>query len=312
MSRPVRFGATLPQIKRTWEDAKAAAIDLDARGYDSLWVCDHLYGIPLPETPIFEAWTQLAAVAAITRQAKLGTLVTPPFFRNPAVLAQQIATIDQIAPGRVIAGMGAGWYEAEFRGHGCEFPSTRERLRALEESVEIMRRMWTEEKANFIGKHYSVVDASCVPKPAKRPEILIGGSGERVLMGIVARLADTWNNMAAFQSELPNKVAALRQRCEELDRDPDSVEISQQCVVIIDENEDAARKSLEKANKIYGGHMGSGLEEHGIWGGPERVIECIEKHRAHGVSLFVMEFFGRDPQIPAQIFAEGVMPAFRA
>jgi len=312
MSRPVRFGVTLPQIKRTWEEAKTAALDLDARGYDSLWVCDHLYGIPVPETPIFEAWTQLAAVAAITKQAKLGTLVTPPFFRNPAVLAQQIATIDQIAPGRVIAGMGAGWYEAEFRGHGCAFPNTRERLRALEESVEIMRRMWTEEKANFTGKHYSIVDASCSPKPAKRPEILIGGGGERVLMGIAARLADTWNNMAAFQAELPTKVAALHRRCEELDRDPDSIEISQQCVVIIDENEAAARKSLEKANKIYGGHMGSGLEEHGIWGGPERVIECIETHRAHGVSLFVMEFFGRDPQIPAQIFAEGVMPAFRA
>jgi alkanesulfonate monooxygenase SsuD/methylene tetrahydromethanopterin reductase-like flavin-dependent oxidoreductase (luciferase family) len=310
MSRPVRFGVTLPQIKRSWQEAKAAAIDLDARGYDSLWVCDHLYGVPRADIPILEAWTQLSAVAALTEQAKVGTLVTPPFFRNPAVLAQQIATIDQIAPGRVIAGMGAGWYEAEFRGHGCEFPSIRERLRALEESVEIMRRMWTEEKASYRGQYYSIADVTCAPKPLQRPEILIGGSGEKVLMGIAARLADTWNNQAPFQAQLPDKVAALRRRCEEVDRDPDSIEISQQCIVIIDENEDKARAHLAKASKIYGGHMGSALEKDGIWGGPERVIDCIEQQREHGVSLFVMEFFGRDPQIPAEIFAEGVMPAF--
>ena len=129
-------------------------------------------------------------------------------------------------------------------------------------------------------------------------------------MGIAARHTDTWNNMAAFQGQLADKVAALRRRCEELDRDPDSIEISQQCVVIIDENEDKARAHLAKAAKIYGGHMGSAIEEKGIWGGPERVIDCIEQHRKQGVSLFVMEFFGRDPRIPAQIFAEGVMPAF--
>ena len=93
MSRPVRFGVTLPQIKRTWQEARDAAIEFDRLGYDSLWVCDHLYGVPAPQLPILEAWTQLAAIAAVTDQAKLGTLVTPPFFRNPAVLAKQIATM---------------------------------------------------------------------------------------------------------------------------------------------------------------------------------------------------------------------------
>ena len=310
MDRPVRFGVTLPQIKRSWQEARAAALDLDARGYDSVWVCDHLYGVPRAEIPILEAWTLLSAIASITKQTKLGTLVTPPFFRNPAVLAQQLATLDQIAPGRVIAGLGGGWFQAEFEGHGCPFPSTRERLRALEESIEIMRSMWTEEKTSYEGRHYSVRDVFCEPKPAQRPEILVGGSGEKVLMGIAARLADTWNNQAPFQAVLAEKVAAFRRRCEEVGRDPSEVEISQQCVVVIGENDEEAAKHLEKAKTIYGGHLGSALEEHGIWGGPERVIECIERHVAAGVTLFVIEFFGRDPQIPSQVFAEGVMPAF--
>ena len=104
MSRPMRFGVTLPQIKRSWEEARTAAESFDRLGFDSVWVCDHLYGVPLPTLPILEAWTQLAAVAAVTQRVGLGTLVTPPFFRNPAVLAKQIATLDQISGGRAMPG----------------------------------------------------------------------------------------------------------------------------------------------------------------------------------------------------------------
>ena len=103
MTRSVRFGVTLPQIKRSWQQAREAACEFDRLGFDSVWVCDHLFGVPLPNLPILEAWSELAAVAAVTERVELGTLVTPPFFRNPAVLAKQLATIDQIAAGRVIA-----------------------------------------------------------------------------------------------------------------------------------------------------------------------------------------------------------------
>ena len=309
MNRPLRFGVTLPQIKRSWEEARACALEFDALGYDSLWVCDHVYGVPLPQLPILEAWTELSAVAAITERAKLGSLVTPPFFRNPAILAKQIATLDQIAPGRVVAGLGAGWFQPEFEGTGSPFPDTRERLRALEETCEILTRLWRDEKASFEGRHFSVRDAVCEPKPSAKPEVLIGGGGEKVLMGIAARFADTWNNMAVFQAQLPQKVEALRRRCEELGRDPATLEISQQCTVVIAEDDDAARQALAKAGKVYGGHMGDALEEHGIWGSPEAVIERIERHRALGVSLFVIEFFGRDTREPARLFAEKVMAA---
>ena len=310
MERRARFGVTLPQIKRSWEETRATATLVDALGFDSLWVCDHLYGVPLPSLPIFEAWSLLAAVAPLTERVQLGTLVTPPFFRNPAVLAKQIATIDHVSNGRTIAGLGSGWFEAEFRAYGCEFPPLRERMRALEESVQILRSLWTEPTTSFAGQHYSVKDAVCEPKPVRRPPILIGGGGERVLMGIASRNADIWNNLAVFQPALGAKVEALRRRCREVGRDFETLEVSQQCVVVIEETMDAARTSLEKAKKIYGGHMGAGLEEHGIWGAPDQVIERIERHRRLGCSLFVIEFFGRDTRIPARLFAEKVMPAF--
>lgn len=311
MSRPVRFGVTLPQIKRTWPEARTAAQAFDELGYDSLWVCDHVYGVPMPNLPILEAWSQLAAVAAVTGNAKLGTLVTPPFFRNPAILAKQIATIDHIAGGgRVIAGLGAGWFQPEFEGTGCAFPSTRERLRGLEEMVQILKGMWTEEKFSFEGRHFSVKDVICEPKPERVPEILIGGGGEKVLMGIAARHADTWNNMAVFQAELAKKVEALKRRCDEVGRDFGEIEISQQCVVVIAGDDDTAKQALAKAAKVYGGHMGGQIEEHGIWGAPDGVIERIERHRAQGVSSFIIEFFGRDTTEPARLFAEKVMPAF--
>jgi F420-dependent oxidoreductase-like protein len=311
MAHPTRFGVTLPQIKRSWSEARDAAQAFDALGYDSVWVCDHLYGIPLPTLPVFEAWTELAAVAAITEHVGLGTLVTPPFFRNPAVLAKQIATLDHVSNGRAIAGLGAGWFQAEFEAYGCPFPALGQRMEALEETIQILKLLWSEERASFAGRHFRVREAACEPKPLRRPPILVGGSGERVLMGIAARHADIWNNLAITQGQLGAKVQALRRRCEEVGRDPEEIVVSQQCTVVIAADEAAARAHLAKAHKLYGGHLGAGLEAHGIWGTPERVIDGIERHRRAGCSHFVIEFFGRDTREPAQLFAEKVIPAFR-
>ena len=312
MARRIRFGVTLPQIKRTWAEARAAAVEFDRLGFDSVWVCDHLYGVPMPTLPILEAWSELAAVAADTDRVELGTLVTPPFFRNAAVFAKQVATIDQISNGRTIVGLGAGWFATEFEAHGLPFPPVGERLRALDETCEVLKRMWTEERVTFEGRHVTVRDVMCEPKPVRRPPILIGGGGERVLLRIAARHADIWNNLAVSQGELPRKIEALKARCAEVGRDFDAIEVSQQCLVVIAETEDAARAALERAGRIYGGHMGAGLEAHGIWGTPAQVVERIRRHTALGCTLFVMEFFGRDTREPARLFAEHVIPAFRS
>ncbi|MBM4336017.1 MAG: TIGR03560 family F420-dependent LLM class oxidoreductase [Deltaproteobacteria bacterium] len=310
MASSMQFGGTLPQIKRSWQEARAVAEELDALGFHSAWVCDHVYGVPAPNLPIFEAWTELAAVAAVTSRIELGTLVTPPFFRNPAILAKQIATLDHISGGRAIVGLGAGWFEAEFRGTGSPFPALGERMKALEETAILLRRLLSEERVTFQGRHFSVSEAWCEPKPLRRTPILIGGAGEKVLLRIAAQHADIWNNLAVFQAQLPAKIEALRRRCDDVKRDIAEIRISQQCVVVIEEDEARARESLEKAKKIYGGHMGGALEEHGIWGTPERVIDCIERHRKLGCGLLVIEFFGRDTRVPARLFAERVLPAF--
>ncbi|HKC51254.1 MAG TPA: LLM class flavin-dependent oxidoreductase [Myxococcota bacterium] len=310
MASAMQFGASLPQIKRSWAEARGVAEELDRLGFHSAWVCDHVYGVPAPNLPILEAWTELAAVAAITSKLELGTLVTPPFFRNPAILAKQVATLDHISGGRAIVGLGAGWFEAEFRGTGCAFPPLGERMKALEETAIILRRLFSEERVSFEGRHFRVSDAVCEPKPLRRTPILIGGSGEKVLLRIAAQHADIWNNLAVFQAQLGAKVTALRRRCDDVQRDFSELRVSQQCVVVIEDDEARARESLEKAKKIYGGHMGGALEEHGIWGTPARVIDCIERHRKLGASLLVIEFFGRDTRVPARLFAEKVLPAF--
>ena len=134
----IHFGVTLPQIKRSWDLSKAAAQEFERLGFASVWLNDHLYGIPAPQLPIFEAWTTLSAVGAVTDRVELGTLVTPIGFRSPSMLAKMIATLDNIARGRVIAGLGSGWFQMEYEGYGFPFPPVKERLEQLDEAVRLM------------------------------------------------------------------------------------------------------------------------------------------------------------------------------
>jgi F420-dependent oxidoreductase-like protein len=307
----VHFGATLPQIKRTWEETRLAAQEYDRLGFGSVWLNDHLYGIPGPQLPIFEAWTTLAAVAGITQRVELGVLVSPVGFRNPALLAKMAATVDHISNGRVILGLGAGWFEMEFTGYGYPFPPLRERLAQLEEAVTLIKRLWCEPQATFRGRHFRAEAAFCEPKPIRQPHppILIGGGGEKVLLRLAAKHADIWNNLAVHQAELGAKVAKLREHCRAVGRDPRSITVSQQCLVVIAESEAELAPKIERARQIYGGHLGGGGPL-SIEGTPDQCAEKIAKHVELGCTMFVIEFFGRDPREPARLFAEAVMPRF--
>lgn len=303
--KTMEFGVMLPQIKRTWGETRAAAEEIEKLGFHSVWFNDHLYGIPMPQVPIMEAWTTLSAVAAVTSRVQLGTLVSPVGFRNPALFAKMAATLDQISDGRVIVGLGVGWYEQEFRGYGMDFPSVAERLKALDETAELMRRMWTEEQVTFAGRHVRTEGVYCEPKPVRRPPLLIGGGGEKVLLGLVARHADIWNNLAVHLGELGSKVEKLREHCRAIGRNPATLAVSQQTMVIVGQDQADADAKVEKANRIYGGHLGSGIA-----GTPEQCVERIRELAALGCSLLIIEFFGRDIREPARLFADRVMPAF--
>ncbi len=309
MARRPHFGVTLPQIKRTFAETRAAAADLERLGFDSLWLNDHLYGVPMPSIPILEAWTTLSALGSITAKPELGLLVSPPGFRNPALYAKMAATLDAVTGGRFVAGFGAGWFAQEFEAYGFRFPSVKARLEQLAETLEIVKKMWTEETPSFEGKHFRIESVYCLPKPERRPPILVGGGGEKVLLRIAAEHADIWNNLAVNQGTLGRKVEALKRHCHEVGRDFDTITLSQQTLVVLGENEKDGAQKVAKAKEIFGGHLGD-IEAHGIWGSPEQVVEKIERHRKVGVSHFVIEFFGRDIRETARIFSERVMPAF--
>jgi alkanesulfonate monooxygenase SsuD/methylene tetrahydromethanopterin reductase-like flavin-dependent oxidoreductase (luciferase family) len=309
----IHFGVTVPQIKRTWEESKSASTEFEAMGYDSLWVCDHLYGPQSPTIPILEAWSLVAAMAAVTSRAEIGTLVTPAGMRNPAQLGKVIATVDNIAGGRIIPGLGAGWMPREFTDFGVPFLPTGQRLGQLRETVQLLKKMWDPEQGpvTFDGKYVKATNLVCEPKPVRKPPILVGGAGEQVTLKIAAREADIWNNLAGHQAALERKVGILKQHCVDAGRDPSSIVVSQQCLVTIAPDEASAGPMVETAKKIFGGHMGDPTGPLAISGSPRRVKEQIQKHIDLGCTMFVMEFFGRDTREPAKLFAETVLPAFK-
>jgi alkanesulfonate monooxygenase SsuD/methylene tetrahydromethanopterin reductase-like flavin-dependent oxidoreductase (luciferase family) len=274
-----------------------------------VWVNDHLYGIPGPQLPIFEAWTVLSAVGAVTAKVELGTLVTPIGFRSPSMLAKMIATLDNIAAGRVIPGLGSGWFQMEYEGYGFEFPPVKQRLEQLEEAIRLMKQMWTEPQTTFSGKHFKTESVFCEPKPMRQPPLLVGGGGEKVLLKLAAKYADIWNNLAVDQEKLGSKVEILRRHCDTVRRDPAAIRISQQCLVVIGDSEADAKTKIERAHLIYGGHMGASGPM-SIAGTADRCIEQIRKHTALGCSMFIIEFFGKDTREPAALFAEKVIRAF--
>lgn len=307
----IHFGVTIPQIKRTWEEAKSNSLEFEAMGYDSLWVCDHLYGPQSPQIPILEAWSLVSAVAAVTSRVEIGTLVTPAGMRNAAQLGKVIATIDNIAGGRIIPGLGAGWMPREFTDFGVPFLPTGQRLGQLRETVELLKRMWTEPSVTYDGKYVKASNLVCEPKPVRVPPILIGGAGEKVTLKLAAQHADIWNNLAGHQAALPRKVEVLREHCAAVGRDPASLVVSQQCLVTIAPDEASAGPMVDTAKKIFGGHMGDPTGPLAIAGSPQRVHEQIQKHIDLGCTMFLMEFFGRDTREPAKLFAETVLPHFK-
>lgn len=309
----VHFGVTVPQIKRPWAATADAARTFESLGFDSIWVCDHLYGPQSPQLPILEAWSTVAALAAITERVEIGTLVTPAGMRNAPQLGKTIASIDNIAGGRVIAGLGGGWMPREFTDFGMPFLPTGERLAQLEEAVNLFERMWGEEdEVSFDGRYVKADHVVCQPKPPRKVPILIGGAGERVTLRIAAEHADIWNNLAGFQADLGRKVEVLARHCEAVGRDPADIVVSQQCLVTIAESAEQAAPMAERAQKIFGGHMGDPLGPLAITGTAEQCCEAIEKHRALGCTMLVIEFFGQDTREPAALFAERVMPEFAA
>ncbi len=214
---------------RAWARTAWLARQADALGFESIWLFDHFHTVPKPTEEItFEAFTGLSALAAITSRARLGHMVTCAGYRNPALVAKMLSTMDVISGGRIDFGVGAGWKEDEWRAYGYGFPSLRERQARLRDALEISHAMLRGIRSTYAGETASVADAINVPQPIQRPSIpiVVGGNGQRVTWGLAARYADELNLDGMPPEDVRAAMPIIAERCQEAGRDPSSLKVS--------------------------------------------------------------------------------------
>jgi F420-dependent oxidoreductase-like protein len=259
-------------------------------GFDSFWVMDHFHQIQFvgrPEEPMLEGWTVISMLAAMTTKIKLGTLVTGIIYRYPSVLAKIAATLDVLSKGRLFMGIGAGWNEQESLAYGISFPSNQERMLRLEEAIQVIRKMWTEEPyASFNGKYYQIRNAYCNPKPIQKPSppILVGGSGERKTLKIVAKYADACNLFGSPET-VRKKLDILKEHCKSVGRDYSSILKTKISAIIVDDNNDMAKN---RVRKTFGGIPEEQIKEFVIYGTPEDVSRQIEIFEQVGIQYLTV------------------------
>jgi F420-dependent oxidoreductase-like protein len=230
------FGLHLPNYtfpdtppERLFERIAQQAGAAEEAGFDLVTVMDHFYqirGVGSETDPMLEAYTTLAALSQRTSRVRLGTLVSGVTYRNPAILAKTVTTLDVLSGGRAILGIGAAWNEDEHRGYGVDFPAVRERMDRLEEALTIIRAMFTEDRPSFDGHHYRIDRALNVPRPIQPggPKIVVGGGGEQRTLKIAAKHADMTHWFPLGLETLKHKTEVLAQHCQAIGRDPATIE----------------------------------------------------------------------------------------
>jgi len=238
-----------------WGRTVAVALLAERLGFESLWVFDHFQTVPVPRDEItFESFTTLAALGALTSRVRLGHVVICAGFRNPALTAKMISTLDVQTGGRMELGIGAGWKEDEWRAYGYGFPTARERLAALEDQLEIVTRMMGPGRATFSGPHAEVIGAINVPKPVQHPRvpIMVGGNGPNVTWRLAARYADGLNLDGLTPDEVSKALPVIAERCHEIGREPATLSVSAHLRSEQLESEGAARVELLEAYTATG------------------------------------------------------------
>jgi len=259
----IRLGFQIPNfsygtgVEQLFPTVIAQAREAESAGFDSVFVMDHFYQLPMlgsPDQPMLEAYTALGALATATERVQLGALVTGNTYRNPTLLAKVITTLDVVSAGRAILSAGTGWFELEHRQLGFEFGTFTERFNRLEEALQILDPMVKGERSTFSGDWYTTESALAEPRYRDRIPILIGGSGEKKTFSIAARYADHLNVIAGFD-ELPGKLDALAKRCDEAGRDRSTLETSILLTVLVDENATADQIPAEMSQRMLVGSV---------------------------------------------------------
>jgi F420-dependent oxidoreductase-like protein len=301
--------AAFPDPREKWAKAVEIAQLAEDLGYDSLWVYDHFHNVPKPaEEVVFECWATMAAISQRTERIMLGQMVGCAPYRSPALLAKITATIDVISGGRLIWGIGAGWYKNEFAGYGYDFPSPADRIRAMTETVEIVKGMWTQPSFSYEGRYFTLDRAQCDPKPLQNlPQILIGGGGEQLTLRSVARHADA-ANFGGKPHEFAAKCEVLKKHCTDVGRDYDTIQKTWSPEIHIRETEQEI---------VDGGTRSAFGEEFDSWragnlvGTPEQVAERIVEYVRLGCTGFYPWCSDYPETRSMTLFAEKVIPEVR-
>jgi F420-dependent oxidoreductase-like protein len=267
----IRLGLQIPNfsygtgVAEIFPTVIAQAREAEEAGFDSVFVMDHFYQLPglgTPDAPMLEAYTALGALATATERVQLGTLVTGNTYRNPTLLAKAITTLDVISQGRAILGLGTGWYELEHDSLGYEFGTFTDRFNKLGEALQIILPMLEGERPTVNGKYYRTTEAMAEPRFRDHIPLMIGGSGEKKTIPLAARHFDHLNIIAGFD-ELPRKIEVVKQKCEEIDRDPATLETSMLVVAIIDEN-------------VTGDVIPDDFKQQAVYGSAEQIVDQIK------------------------------------
>ena len=282
---------TGPQ-KIGWHELRDAWLHADRHGYDSAWTWDHLIALHGDlDDPHYEGWTLVAALAALTSHVQMGHLVTANTLRHPALLAKMAATVDHVANGRLVVGIGTGYYAEEHDRYGIPLPDKVTRAAMLRESIQVLKGMWAPGRLTFAGEHYHITDAPAEPKPVTgNIPLLLGGAGERMLR-LTAQEADIWNlpdgQYGIDVERLRTKVETLERYCDEIGRDPAEIEKSMSLTVFVDPDAAALGRRYD-AFHAYRGWDEATTRRHVVLGSPDQVIEELKAFEAVGLDHFMI------------------------
>jgi F420-dependent oxidoreductase-like protein len=279
---------TYPSGTNIFQSVINQAQAAEAAGFDRVFVMDHFYQLPglgAPEEPMLECYTMLSAIAQHTKSVRLSSLVTGNTYRNPTLLAKTITALDHVSNGRATLGIGAGWFELEHDSLGYEFGTFTDRFEKLEEALQIIKPMLNGEKVSFSGKHYSVADAVNSPAPISQIPIMIGGSGEKKTLRMVAQYANESNLSRGTAQEIPQKLDALAAHCERLGRNRSEIKVTKLvmcCVAPTMEEAQADVKALSGA-KNWTDEVMQMLPHMLIFGDPDTVGEKLQELMSTGI-----------------------------
>lgn len=311
----IGFGVFLPfyafakekSVPSLFDVIQDVVLECERLGYDSVHLDDHLM---FGKKPLLECWTTLSALATATTRIRLGTTVLSALFRNPALLAKMVATLDVISNGRLDLGVGAGIQENEHTAHGLPFPKASVRIERLKETVIILKKMWTQKKASFAGNHFRISDAVCEPKPVQKPHppITIGGTGEKLTLKIQAECADRidWGYLPSLEL-YKQKLQILQGYCNAVGRDSHEIQKSAWLgdQIFIAENENALKKKILQWKPK--GVAEKEFKKHSLAATPEEIAQRIHQYADLGVTHFML-FFGDLPRMDsAKLFMERII-----